>query len=70
MGLSGGVKTINKNSKKPKYTTYVSPLLAPEALWQARVQAIPLGLTVVRCSTSQGPQPGLMVQSRSWYKAL
>ena len=43
-------------------------LLAPEALWRARARAIPLGLTVVR--TSQGPQPGLMVRSRGWYKTL
>ena len=69
MGLSGGVETKQKQWKTLIHHPHL-PHLAPEALWRARAQAIRTGLTVVRSSTSQGPQPGSMVQSRNWYKTL
>ena len=57
------IKNSKDLSTQPRF-----PLLAPEALWRARAQIIPLGLIVVR--TSQEPQPGLVVQSCGWYKTL
>ena len=47
-------------------TPTTSPLLALEALWRVRAQAIPLGLIVVH--TSQRLQPGSMVQSAAGTK--
>ena len=67
MGLSGGVETKQKQYKTSVHHPRLR-LLVLEALWQARAQAIPLGLTVAR--TSWGPRPGSMVRSRSWYKTL
>ena len=69
MGLSGGVETKQKQWKTPIHHPRLLRL-ALEALWQARAQPIPIGLTVVRSNTSQGLQPGSMVRSCGWYKTL
>ena len=61
MGLSGGVETKLKRQNTSVHQPRL-PLLASEALWRARAQAIPLRLTVVR--TSQRLQQGWMVRSR------
>ena len=52
MGLSGGMETKQKRQKTSVHHPRLL-LLAQEALWRARAQAISLGLTLVR--TSQGP---------------
>ena len=48
MGLSGGVETTQKQQKTSVHRLRL-PLLAPEALWWARAQAIPR----VNCGTHQ-----------------
>ena len=59
------MKTKQKRQKTSVYHPRL-PLLAAKALWPARAQAIPLGLTVVR--TSQEPQPASMVRSAAGTK--
>ena len=42
MGLSGGVETKQEQQKTSVHQLRL-PILAPEALWRARAQAIPWG---------------------------